>query len=207
MAGASRAAQAGDLGHRLAGVRRIGREAPQEKAVGGRDLAQDELRRLPVLEIAFGEQHGQGRLPVEVGIDVGGDVDARGAGLVEDAQEAVGLAPQAEHRQLHVGDLDGELRLAADGDDLVDRVPEVAVLAPDVADVAAARGGGDLGQRPHLGAGREDARVVLEAGGKAERARLHLPLEQGAHPRELVRPRHAPEVPPITSVRSRPWPA
>ena len=98
------------------------------------------------------------------------------------------------HGQLHVRHLHGDLRLAADGDDLVDRVPEGAVLAADVADVASARSGGDARQFQDLRARGEDAGVVLEPARQTERARLHLLGEQLTHPCDFVRPGVAPEV-------------
>ena len=58
------AAQACDLGQRLSGVRGLGREASEQEVVRGRDLAQDELGRLPVREIALRKEHGQRRLPI-----------------------------------------------------------------------------------------------------------------------------------------------
>src|SRR6476659_11242460 len=97
-------------------------------------------------------------MPVEVGVDVRGDVDAARSRRVEDPNETIGVPPQIAHAELHVGDLDGELRLAADRDDLVDRLPEREVLAPDVADVSAAERRGDFGK------GDDFTRVGVNAG-------------------------------------------
>ena len=67
-----------------------------------------------VLEVAFREQDRQRGVPVEVRVDVGGDVDAARTRGVEDPNEAVGVAPQRPHGELRVRDLHGELRLAPD---------------------------------------------------------------------------------------------
>ncbi len=120
-------------------------------------------------------------MPVGVRIDVGGDLDPGRARLVEPTEQAAGLPVQAAQGQLEVGDLDRQGGLAADRQDLVDRLPEVAVLAADVADVAAAAGGGHAGQRDHLVGGRVDPRVVLETRAQAEGAGIHLPRQQLAH--------------------------
>ena len=133
-------------------------------------------------------------MPEFVGIDVRRDVDALGTGLVEHAEQARALAPPVLHRELHVRDFDRDLRLAADAHELVDRGPEVAVLAADVADVAAAVARRFLRELDDLLARRVDARVVLEAGGEAERARFHAVLHAQAHLLEFLRGRVAPVV-------------
>ena len=87
---------------------------------------------------------------------------------------------EAVHGELDVRDLHRDLRLAADAQDLVDRLPEVAVLAADVADVAAAVAAATFARSTTSGARGVDAGVVLEAGGEAERARLHARARRSA---------------------------
>lgn len=78
------------------------------------------------------------------------------------------------HRELHVRDFDRKAGLPPDLYRLVDRLPEVTILASDVADVPAAerrrlpRQGKDF-----LGL-RINPWVVLQPCTEPERARLHL---------------------------------
>ena len=83
-------------------------------------------------------------------------------GLVEGREQPVGLTVQAPHGELDVRDLDREPGLAADGDDLVDRLPEPAVLAADVAHITASIGRGHPGQLDDLSGGRVDSGRILE---------------------------------------------
>ena len=135
-----------DLRDRHSFQRRLRRIARDQQSIRRRDAVEGEFGFLAIGEVALRKQHAQVRVPVFVGIDVAGDVDALRARAVQHAQEALRLAPPVDHRELHVRDLHRDLRLAADPDDLVERRPEPAVLAADVADVAAAVSSGLLRQ-------------------------------------------------------------
>ena len=137
------AALLGDVGHgaaRVGGMRQI---AAEQQAVGRRDLGEHLPGVREVLEVAVREEHGERRMPVKIRVDVGRDVDPLRPRVVEEREQARSLAPERPHGELDVRDLHGELRLPADREDLVDRLPERPVLAADVADVAAAVACGD----------------------------------------------------------------
>ncbi len=184
----------GDLGQGLSDQRRLGAVVREDDPVRGRHVIEDELRDLAVLEVPFREQDRQARVPVLVGINVPRDVDALGARLVQDPEEARALSPPVLHCKLHVRDLHRDLRLAADSHDLVERGPELAVLAADVADVTATVACGFLREIDDLLARRIDARIVFQAGGEAERASLHAVFHAQAHLLEFFRRRVAPVV-------------
>ena len=93
-----------------------------------------------------------------------------------------------------MGDLHRHSGLLADPDDLLHRLPEPAVLAAQVAEVAAARIGGHPGQRHHLFRRRIDPGVVLETGAEAERPGGEVRFEKARHPGDLVRSRLAAEI-------------
>ena len=80
-----------------------------------------------------------------------------------------------------MGDLDRKTGLPADQYGLLDRIPQVTIFAPHVADVAATDARRLARQRDDLLRLRVNARVVLEARGEAERAGLQLPAEQNPH--------------------------
>src|SRR5687768_152921 len=181
----------GDLRHRLANVRRVGIEPGEQETIRRRHLAQHELGGLAIVEVTLGKQNRQRRLPVGIGIDVGGDVDARRARPLERAQEAVRLPPQAPHRELDVRYLNREVRLTTDRDDLLDRCPEVAILASHVADVSTPERGGDLCQLDDLAGRRVDSGIVFEPGREPERAGRHLGPQKVLHATYLVGSRGA----------------
>src|SRR5438552_6304984 len=170
-----------DLGDALARECRVRLEIAKDGAVRRRDLGQRKPRGGSVLKVALGKQHRERRLPVGIGIDVERDADARRPRPIENPEETVGAAPHAPHRELRVRELNRQTCPPADLDQLVDRGPEMAVLAPDVADVAAAVTGGDARQCDELVRRGIDPRVVLEAARETERASRHLSVEQRGH--------------------------
>src|SRR5438874_11209844 len=102
--------------------------------------------------------------------------------------------PQSAHGELHVRYLDGQPRLAANRDDLVDGLPLRSVLAPDVADVSPARSRCDLRERHHFRRRRVDAGIVFESGRETERASSHLGTEQFLHAAHFLGRRRSFEV-------------
>ena len=187
-------AQFGDLGQRLADVVGVRVELRHPEPVGRRDLVECFGNRVAVRIVTLGQQHHDRRLPVLVGINVGRDVDARSARGIELCDQRIGRAPEALHREFQVRHLHRHAGLAAEQDDLVDRVLEPTVLAPDVADIATPGVRCDLCQRQHLGRVRVDAGFVLEARGEPERAGAELLLQQRRHFCHLRRGGHAPEI-------------
>ncbi len=89
-------------------------------------------------------------LPAWYGIDVAGHVDAAGAGLVDETQNAVHLAPVLASAHLDVGDLHADAALLADADGLADGVLHHRALAAHVGEVEAAAPGHRAGQRDQL---------------------------------------------------------
>ena len=87
-----------------------------------------------------------------------------------------------------------EARLASDPEQLVQRLPERAVLAPHVADVAPPRVRGDARELDDLLRRREGARIVLESRGEPERTGGHLLAHEIPHARDLGGHRRAPPV-------------
>ena len=175
------AAQRGDLPDRLARVRRVWRKRPQNEIVGRGDLLQDEVGLGAIGEVAIRVEHRQRRLPHRPRVDIGGNDNAFAPRRVELRDKLVALSPEPAHRELHVGHLHRHVCDAADRDQLVERRPELAVLAADVADVAAARRAGHLRKLEHLARSREDAGVVLEAGRQTNGAGSHLLAQQPLH--------------------------
>jgi len=86
------------------------------------------------------------------------------------------------------------VRVAADGDDLIDRLPLGSVFTADVADVASAGGCRDLGERDDLGWRGIDPGVVLETGRKPERTGGHLGAQEILHLADFVGGRRSFEV-------------
>ena len=78
--------------------------------------------------------------------------------------------------------LDRHVGHAADGEQLVERLPELPVLAPHVADVPAARRAGDLCELEHLVVRRENPWVVFQARGQTQSPRRHLFPQNLPHP-------------------------
>ena len=82
-------------------------------------------------------------------------------------------------------DLHGHLRDAPNPDQLIERLPEVAILAPHVADVAATHATGDLRQLEHFRGRGENSGIVLQPSGEAERARRHFLGDELPHARQF----------------------
>ncbi len=142
-----------NFSQRLANVVRVRLETRHPEPVGRGDLVEHLGNRLAVGVIAIGQQHHDRRLPVFVGVDIGRDIDAFGARRVEFGDHVLRAAPKPLHRQLDVRDLHRHAGLAADQDDLVDRILEPAVFAAHVTDVARA------GVRGHPGASASTSEV------------------------------------------------
>jgi hypothetical protein len=84
-----------------------------------------------------------------------------------------------------VRDLHREVAFPPDRDDLIDRVPERAVLASDVADVSPALGADRGSEVQHLLARRVDAGIVLEARRETDRAGVPVRQQQRSHAVDL----------------------
>ena len=95
------------------------------------------------------------------------------------------MAPERAHRELHVRDLHGHLRDAPDRDQLIERLPEVAILAPHVADVPATHATGDLRELEHLRGRGENSGIVLQPSREAERAGGHFFGDELPHARQF----------------------
>ncbi len=121
----------------------------------------------------------------QVGIHVGGHVQAGGAGGLDAADHLLHPPPVGAARHLEVPDLHRHRRLARDGERLVQRLVDLLRLAADVARVEAVVPGRHLGERDQLRRPGEAARLVDEPGGDAERALQHGLFHQLLHPGEL----------------------
>ena len=138
-------------------------------------------RCLDVVEIALGEDRDDTRVPVGVGVDVGGDVDAFGAPALDALQHGVRLAPVVDQRDLEVRELHADLCLATDGGGLVLGLIQRHVLAAHMAGVDAAGSRSHLGQRHQFGGVRVDARIVFQPAREAQRAGFHVGAKQCLH--------------------------
>ncbi len=122
----------------------------------------------------------------DVGVHVGGDVETGGAGGLDAADHFLHPPPVGAAGDLEVPHLDRDLRLARDGEGLVERLADLLRLAADVARVEAVVARGHFRQRDQLRRLGEAARLVDEAGRDAERALLHRSLDQRLHPGQLL---------------------
>ena len=184
----------GDAGQGPAGVGRFRHIDRDEDALREGELGDHEAGLLEIGEVPIRKHHGQGGLPVRVGIDVQRDVYPGGPGLFQPAEETGGFAPEALERQFGVRDLDGHSGLRPDPDDLFHRVPKPAIFAPDVADVAAAGIGGNPREFQNLLRSGVNPGVVLQAGTQPERSRGQIGFQQGFHRGDFFRRRFAPEI-------------
>ncbi len=122
-----------------------------------------------------------------VGIDVGRDAQAAGAGGLDPAQHLAHLAPVGLVRGLEVPDLGRDARALGDGEHLVERGKHLVALRALVGDVDAAVARRHLGQRDQLVGRREPIGHVLQRRAQPERSLLHRLGHQLLHLRQLVR--------------------
>jgi hypothetical protein len=83
-------------------------------------------------------------------VAVEGEVEAVGAGAIQEIEEAGQVGRAAEARAFEVGDVERQAGSRADLDRLADRVEEGVALAPQVRDVDAAVSGDLLAHGDHL---------------------------------------------------------
>ena len=183
-----------DLADVLAHVRLVQRVVAEDEILRRSDLPQDELRLRAIVEVALRVQHRERRLPHRPRIDVRGDVDAGASRTIERRDQARPLTPERPHGELHVRHLHGHVRHTADREQLVERLPEVAVLTPHVADVPPAHGADVLRDLQYFVPAREDSGVVLESRRQTERPSRHLLAHERAHAPDFVRRRDALEI-------------
>ena len=88
----------------------------------------------------------------------------------------------------------GELRLAPDPDQLVDRLGEAVVLVTHVTCVPATVRRSDARQCDHLFGSGIDPRHVFESGIETQRSRTHIRVDERRHGFDLFRGRLAREV-------------
>ena len=120
-------------------------------------------------------------------VAVEGEVEAVGAGAVQQLQEAGQVGRAAEPRAFEVGDVERQAGALADLDRLADRVQEGVALAAQVGDVDAAVLRDDLAHGDHLvGVGPHVGRVG-QGGREAEGAVFHPLADEAAHPVQLGR--------------------
>ena len=179
------AAETRDLADVLADVRRVERIVADDEIFRCRNLAQNEIRLGAVVEVALRVQDRERRLPHRVRVHVGRDLHTRAARAVERRDESVALTPERPHRELHMRDLHGHACDASDREQLVERLPELAVLAAHVTDVAAANGADFLRQLEDLATRGVNTRVVFQPRREAKRSRGHLLAHERAHARHL----------------------
>jgi hypothetical protein len=86
-------------------------------------------------------------------------------------------------------DLGGQLRLAGDSDQLVERFEGVVFFVSNMADIKAAVAGRRPRDRDHLFRRGVVSGIVLQPRRQPERARFHLGLHEGRHLRDLLRGR------------------
>src|SRR5690606_2452868 len=98
----------------------------------------------------------------------------------------VEFRPVLHSRGLQVVDLGRDVRLAGDGDQLVDRLEQLVALAPDVRDVHATVLRGDARELDQLARLRVERRRVDQRGADAERTLLHGLSHQRAHALQLI---------------------
>src|SRR6185369_6242833 len=114
----------GVRGVRLAGGDRDPRGSPDDAQRLG------DTRRVVVLLVR--DEDLDVRVPRLVRIAIGGDVDARGPGAVEESDRLVRLAPHADGGELDVRDLEGQPALSRDLDGLLEGREGLLRLVADV---------------------------------------------------------------------------
>ena len=179
--GVGLAALLGDLRHAHADVSGLGCVFRKEDAVGVCHVLQRVARGLDVVEIALGENRGDRRIPVGVGVDISGDVEALGAPVLDALQHGGRLAPAIDQRDLQVRELHADLCLAGDGGGLVLGLVERHVLAAYMAGVEATRGRCHFRQRHQLRRVGVDAGVVFQPARETKRAGFHVGCQQRLH--------------------------
>ena len=131
------------------------------------------------------DERGEIVVPGGVGVGVGGDVGAGGAGGVDLGNDFGHASPVVFARDFDVPDLDGNVRFAADAQGFVDgfenRVALVAhVRRVDAAELAGLGGEGDQFLGLRVGSGR-----VFERSGDADGAVFHGIAHERLHLLEL----------------------
>ncbi len=193
-AAGSRCCPRRELGDGVAVPRRIGTVVRDQNVLRAADLVEALLPLGGVLEIAIRNQDVHRRLPVLVGIPVAGHVLPRLARGVDERERLACLAPHRLGRELHVGDLDGHARAAADLDRLGPCGEHVVLLVADVARVEAAVGLDHRGERRQLVDRAVEAGVVFESAREPDRAVLHRAVDERLHRLDLGRRRGTLEV-------------
>ncbi len=126
-----------------------------------------------------------------VGVDVAGDIDARGARGVDAREHLARFAPVAPALRLEVRDLQAHSGLARHPQLLLHGLGEVVTLVAQVRRVQPAYCGHFGHQGGDLGVGGVGAGRVLQAGRKAKRPLLKRLPEESTHPGQRLRGRRA----------------
>jgi hypothetical protein len=116
-----------------------------------------------------------------VGVHVGGNLNARGAGGVHVTDHLIHLRPVLLTSGFEMVDLGGKVAFARDRDQLIDGLDEAVPFAAHVRDVDAAVLAGDLRQRDQFGRLGVGAGCVDERRGDAECAVVHGFARDGLH--------------------------
>ena len=172
---------------RAPGSRRLSQSLPSASAQGGRH----EARPVPA---------------AIVGVHVGGDVEALGAGGVDAPDDLGHLVPVWAPGRLQVVDLRRHAGAPGDLDRLVEPFQQAGFLGAQVGDVDAAVLRNDLAERDQLvGSGVAPGRVD-QGGGDAEGAVLHRLGQHARSSRRARRPSASPMASPLPHSRTVPPP-
>ena len=134
-------------------------------------------------------------LPRRVRVHVRTDVVALVARLLDHRDDLVRSSPQLFMRDLHVDDIDRDLRALADLNRLVDGAEHAFAFVADMGRIDAAVLLGHRRQLDQVCRGRDARGRLQERGREAHRALLHRLRDQPLHRRELLRGRRRLAVP------------
>ena len=92
----------GNLGERHAHVIRLSWKMREDNAVRRRELGHHKVDRVQVKRVPLGQQHHHMGLPVGIGVDIGGEIDALLSRRIETLNNPRSSAPLRGHCQLKV---------------------------------------------------------------------------------------------------------
>ncbi len=175
--------------------------APDAPARGRIAQPLDQLGRAAVVR-PWGNEGREIVEPGGIGVGIGREIDTRAPGGIDLGHDARHPAPVPLPGHLEMPDLDGNGRLAADPDGLVDGGVDLGALRPEVGGVHAAVPRGLRRQRHQLLGSGVRGRRILERSRDADRPLSHRRAHQRPHAVELRRARrpvavaqhHAPDL-------------